>query len=121
MLTITDRKYYRAYDGSGNSSRWQTNVVAEDVAALLRRYGTSCKITSDEFETLVSWSTPQIQLWIGIECLDAEAPSFELSIGAGKRVMLIFSRSFPDSAFASEPWLRELKKLTTVRTGGLSP
>jgi hypothetical protein len=110
-LTVTDRKYYKAYDGSGNLSRWQTEVVAADIVVLLRRHSIPCEVTSDEFETLISWSTPGMQLWIGIECIDADAPSFELRIGAGKRVLLIFSRAFPDSSFTDEPWLTELRQL----------
>jgi hypothetical protein len=113
-LTITDRKYFKPYDGLGNTSRWQTDVIAKDIAALLDLYAIRYEITSDNAETLISWSTPRMQLWIGIECVDTSAPSFQLSIGAGKRVLFIFSRLFPDSAFADEPWLLQLKRLASV-------
>lgn len=113
-LIITDRKYFKPYDCSGNPSRWQTDVIGKDIAALLEAHAISCEITSDDTWTLISWSTPRMQLWIDIECNDTSAPSFQLRIGAGKRVMFIFSCSFPDSVFADEPWLLQLKRLASV-------
>ncbi|MDB6026179.1 MAG: hypothetical protein JWM68_2402 [Verrucomicrobiales bacterium] len=112
-LTITDKKYLKPYDGSSKASRWQTDIVAKDIGVVLDRNAIKFQVHSDDTESLISWSTPRMQLWIGIECTDTDAPSFQLSIGAGKRVMFIFSRSFPDSSYAEEPWLLQLKQLAS--------
>jgi hypothetical protein len=113
-LTITNRHYFKPYDGSGNSSCWQTDVIAKDIGTLLNGHAIKYEITSDEDGTLISWATPRMQLWISIECIDTNVPSFELEIGAGKRVMFIFARSFPDFVFADEAWMLDLKKLASV-------
>ena len=113
-LTISNRKYFKPYDGSGNSSRWQTDVIAKDIGVLLDEHAIKHEITSDEFWTLISWATERAQLWISIECINTNVPSFKLDIGAGKRVLFIFARSLPDSLFADEAWMLQLKKLASV-------
>ena len=80
---------------------------------MLNGHAIKHEITSDEDGTLISWATPRMQLWISIKCIDINGPSFKLDIGAGKRVMFIFARSFPDSVFADEAWMLQLKKLAS--------
>lgn len=114
FLTIANPKYRKTYDASVKPSRWQTDMVAEDLAVVLKRHGIQSEINSDDFDSLISWSSPEMQLWIGVECVDIHTPKYRLEIGAGKRVLLVFGRTFDDAVFARTSWLAELQTLAVA-------
>ena len=116
VLTLTSRKQFVPYDGAGKPSRWQTDVVAEDIAAFLSARGIRCDVEPDDEGSLISWTARKMRLWIRVECVDTGARTFQLDIGAGKAFLFVFPRVFPDSVFANEPWLQALKKF--VSDGG---
>lgn len=113
ILTIKDRKYFKPHSDSGTIANWQTDVVAEDITRLLHRHEITPELISDETGSYLSWSASGLDYWINIECFDTDPPSFRLDIGVGKRRMLLFGRELPDSVFANESWVAELKKLNS--------
>jgi hypothetical protein len=112
IFTITNPKYFRAFDNTDNPCCWQVDVVGRDVEDVLRGCQIDFEPMYEDWGTSFSWTSRDgIVHSITVWCSDTGTPTFQLKCQAFKRRWVFFLASIPEAESDFSELIPVLKQL----------
>jgi hypothetical protein len=109
---IQNRKYYKRYDDSDNACCWQTDVVGQDVEAVLSEAGiTRYDSMYEDWGVVYSWHEGKTEYQIQFECTDVNEASYHFLVQGFRKKLAIFTVTIPDEEMVQHPCVSLLRAL----------
>jgi hypothetical protein len=110
-ITIQNSKHYKPYDGSDNPCCWQVDALTEDMDDIFDRLGIKYEVMPDDWGTAYSWLGKDAEFWMQVECSDTDTCQFQITLGASRKWLGIFSRQVTNPEELCADLLSELRRL----------